>query len=133
MKRLHLIFGIFTVVFFVLTGQYMQRYLGRLEGMEIGIRLLYRTRHIFILMSGLLNIGIGVYYVPRTGGWQRPAQWIGSGLLVGATVFFTAGFFLEPPVRDLHTPWSHWGAYTALAGMIFHLLTVGKPKEAVRS
>lgn len=129
MKRLHLIFGILTVIFFVLTGQYMQRYLGRLEGMEIGMRLLYRTRHIFILMSGLLNIGIGAYYVPRVGGWQRWFQRIGSTLLVAATGFFTAGFFIEPPIRDFHTPWSHWGAYSVLAGTLFHLFAAIPPKS----
>lgn len=133
MKRLHLIFGILTVIFFVLTGQYMQRYLGRLEGMEIGMRLLYRTRHIFILMSGLLNIAIGVYFVPCSGGWKRPAQWLGSGLLLAATVFFTVGFFTEPPTRNLETPWTHWGTYVALAGTIFHLLTGGGEKKTAQT
>ncbi|MGI9067297.1 MAG: hypothetical protein ACR2HX_12960 [Pyrinomonadaceae bacterium] len=62
MKRFHLIFGLLAVVAFLLTGKYMDSYLGHLRGMPDGPRMLYRTRHIFILLAGLLNLGIGAYF-----------------------------------------------------------------------
>ena len=51
MRLLHLIFGVFIVVVFLLTGQYMHVYLNHMVGVPDGLRLLYRTRHIFILFS----------------------------------------------------------------------------------
>src|SRR5688572_17920989 len=61
-KRFHLVFGLVVLIVFLLTGQYMDRYHNHLEFMADGPRLLYRTRHIFILMSGLLHLGIGTYF-----------------------------------------------------------------------
>ena len=56
MKRFHLIFGLTVLVVFLLTGQYMDRFHYHLMYMADGPRMLYRTRHIFILMSGLVLI-----------------------------------------------------------------------------
>lgn len=47
---------------FLLTGQYMDWYHQQLMYMADGPRMLYRTRHIFILMSGLLHVGLGTYF-----------------------------------------------------------------------
>ena len=56
MRKFHLLFGAAVVVAFLLTGQYMDKYLNHLAGAPDGLRMLYRTRHIFILMAGLLNL-----------------------------------------------------------------------------
>ena len=62
MKRFHLIFGFVVIIIFLLTGQYMDKFLQHLEGMADGPRMMYRTRHIYILLSGLLNLAIGTYF-----------------------------------------------------------------------
>lgn len=69
MKRIHLIFGVFVVVAFLLTGQYMDKYHNHLVGVPDGPRLLYRTRHIFILLASLLNLGLGAYFTYRVQIW----------------------------------------------------------------
>lgn len=61
MQRFHLIFGFTVVLIFLLTGQCMDKFLHHLVGMSDGPRMLYRSRHIYILMAGLLNVGIGTY------------------------------------------------------------------------
>ncbi|PYS73641.1 MAG: hypothetical protein DMF69_04235 [Acidobacteria bacterium] len=67
MKRFHLIFGLLLVIAFLLTGQYMDRFLQHLQSMPDGPRMLYRSRHIYILLSGLINLGIGAYFIsPHT-------------------------------------------------------------------
>lgn len=132
MKRFHLIFGVLALVAFILTGQFMGRVLHSRD-MEVGVRLLYRTRHIFLLLSGLSHILVGVYFVAAPSGWRKYLQIIGSVLLTAATGLFLAGFLIEPPARDLSTPWSHWGTYLALAGTLFHLATVGGKKEIART
>lgn len=123
MRKFHLLFGAAVVVAFLLTGQYMDKFHNHLEGMADGPRLLYRTRHIFILLAGLLHLGLGAYYVRRARTWRRVLQFAGTGLVAVASVLFVAGFFYEPRMRDLDTPLSHWGAYAIAAGTLLHLLS----------
>ena len=123
MRKFHLTFGGLLVVAFLLTGPYMDKYYNHMEGVPDGPRMLYRTRHIFILLSGLLNLGLAAYISDRP--WPRPRalQLLGSGALFAAALLFIGGFFYEPRLSGLHTPLSHWGTYASVAGIVFHLLS----------
>ncbi|HYJ84621.1 MAG TPA: hypothetical protein VEW46_01030 [Pyrinomonadaceae bacterium] len=132
MKRFHLIFGLFVVIVFLLTGQYMDRYFNHLKGMADGPRLLYRTRHIFILLAGLLNLGLGTYFRYRELRERRIMQMLGSALIVVATVLLVAAFFYEPKLADLETPLSHWGMYIIVGGTLLHLLSGLGPRGVER-
>jgi len=123
MKKFHAVFGLVVVIIFLLTGQYMDKYLRHLHGMPDGPRLLYRTRHIFILLAGLLHIGIGTYFTSEVTQTRRAMQVLGSVLIVIATVLFVVAFFYEPKLADLKTPLSHWGMYSIFAGTFLHLLS----------
>ena len=123
MKKAHLIFGILTVVAFLLTGQYMDKFYNHLHGMADGPRLLYRTRHIFILLAGLLNLGIGAYFTYRTERWGRTMQLLGSLLIFTGSVLFLIAFFYEPNLGTLRTPLSHWGTYTIATGAVLHVVS----------
>ena len=130
MKRIHLIFGVFVVLAFLLTGQYMDKYYNHLAGLADGPRLLYRTRHIFILLAGLLNLGLGAYFTYRTQTWRRTLQLLGSLLIFTASFLFLIAFFYEPGLTDLHTPLSHWGTYTIATGAVFHVISgAGQDKK----
>ena len=131
MKRFHLIFGLLAVIAFLLTGKYMDHSLGHLREMPDGPRMLYRTRHIFILLAGLLNLGIGTYFRPRALQERRIMQMLGSVFIVLATMLFVAGFFHEPKLADLDTPLSHWGMYAIFAGTFLHLLSGLGPRGAI--
>ena len=130
MKRTHLIFGAFVVLAFLLTGQYMDKYLNHLDGMPDGPRLLYRTRHIFILLAGLLNLGIGAYFSSRSETWRRVLQLIGSLLIIAASVLFLIAFFYEPKLTDLDTPLSHWGTYIIAAGVLLHVISSVRQRDS---
>jgi hypothetical protein len=123
MKLFHFVFGVAVLVIFLLTGQYMDRYFHHLVGMPDGPRLLYRTRHIFILFSGLLNVGIGTYLVSRTARWRRILQSSGSVLIVLASLLLILAFFYDTTRGDLRAPLSHWGIYAAVAGTLLHLFS----------
>src|SRR6185369_2373333 len=129
MKKAHLIFGILIVVSFLLTGQYMDKYYHHLAGMPDGPRLLYRTRHIFILLAGLLNLGIGSYFTYRSMMWGVVLQVFGSGLIVIASILFVVAFFYEPTLTNLYTPLSHWGMYLILAGTALHFFSAWHNKR----
>ena len=123
MKRFHLIFGFVVIIIFVLTGQYMDKFLQHLEGMADGPRMMYRSRHIYILLSGLLNLGIGAYFSYRVTRWRRVVQYVGSGLIVAATALFISGFFWEPKLAGLETPWAGQGVYLLAYGTLLHLVS----------
>jgi hypothetical protein len=123
MKRFHLIFGLIVAVVFLLTGQYMDRVHHHLMYMADGPRMLYRTRHIFILMSGLLHIGIGSYFSYRPGKGRRACQIVGSVFITIASVLFTIGFFYEPGLQELNAPLSLSGMILIAIGALLHLLS----------
>ena len=93
-KRLHLTFGVLIVIVFLLTGQYMDKYLNHMAGAPDGLRMLYRTRHIFILLAGLLNLGIAAYVTLHPQLWRRILQFAGSGLIIIASSLFIVALLL---------------------------------------
>ena len=123
MKRFHLIFGCVVIIIFILTGQYMDKFLQHLDGMADGPRMMYRTRHIYILLSGLLNLAIGAYFSYRPTRWRRLLQFAGSALIVAATALFITGFFWEPKLAGLETPWSGQGVYLIAYGTLLHFFS----------
>ncbi|MDX6575369.1 MAG: hypothetical protein QOE96_1322 [Blastocatellia bacterium] len=107
----------------------MDKHYNHMVGVPDGIRLLYRTRHIFILLSGLTNLGIAAYFTYRDRFWPRTFQMIGSGLTFLSSFLFTVAFFYEPRLGNLHTPLTHWGTYCIAAGVILHVLTGMEQKK----
>lgn len=131
MKRFHLIFGLVVLLVFLLTGQYMDRFHYHLMYMTDGPRMLYRTRHIFILMSGLLHLGIGTYFIYGSTPRRRGLQIAGSVLITIASVLFTIAFFYEPHLEDLHAPLSLMGMILIASGTLLHLFSgVGKRENS---
>lgn len=120
MKRFHLIFGFAVILIFLLTGQYMDKFLQHLVDMPDGPRLLYRSRHIYILMSGLLNLGIGTYFKYGATRQLKLLQVLGSALILIATVLFVFAFFTEARLSGLETPWSRQGIYLLAIGTLLH-------------
>ena len=88
--------------------------------------MLYRTRHIFILMSGLLHLGLGSYFIARAQTWRRALQMLGSLLITIAPVLFTIGFFYEPYLQGLHAPLSKIGVIIMAVGALLHVVSGAK-------
>jgi hypothetical protein len=129
MKRFHLIFGLIVLVVFLLTGQYMDRFHEHLRYTPDGPRMLYRTRHIFILLSGLLHLGIGSYFSYRAETWRRALQILGSVLITIAPVLFTIGFFYEPNLQGLYAPFSKRGIIIIAVGALLHVVSGVKARQ----
>ncbi len=123
MKRFHQIFGILILLIFLFTGQYMQIYHNHLRDMPDGLRLLFRSRHIYILLAGLINVGIGAYLTKRESLWRQRLQWSGSVFITIATLLLITAFFYEPGHTPLGSPLSNWGIYAIAAGTMFHLFS----------
>lgn len=107
----------------------MDKYYNHMVGVPDGQRLLFRTRHIFILLAGLLNLALGAYFTYRTQTWRRTIQLLGSLFIFAASFLFLIAFFYEPHLSDLHTPLSHWGTYTISAGAVLHVVSGVRQKR----
>ena len=123
MKRFHLIFGIATVLLFLLTGQYMAIYQNYLHGMAAMPRLLFRSRHIYILLASLLNLMLGTYLTRQPGGWRRTLQCVGSTVIIVATCLLVAAFVREPHFTQIdRTPFSFYGIILIAIGTVAHAI-----------
>ena len=120
MKRFHLIVGLAVVVIFLLTGQYME-YLHNRQ-LPDGQRMLYRSRHIYLLLAGLLNLAIGIYFTARQG-WRKKLQLVGSLLIVFAPGPLLAGFFSEPDKGPEQTMLAPLGIFAVALGTLCHLIS----------
>jgi hypothetical protein len=121
MRRLHLVIGICAVVAFLITGQFMRHHSPPMATMSDSARLMYRSRHIYILAAGLLNLVLGVHFQRHREGWRRTVQAAGSILLLASPALLILAFTVEPG-RGFHeeTPWSHAGLYALFAGSMAH-------------
>jgi hypothetical protein len=132
-KRFHLIFGLMLVTIFLLTGQYMDRVHNHLQGMPDGPRMLYRSRHIYILLSGLLHLGIGSYFRYRSESVRRLLQLTGSLMITVAPILFVVGFFREPQLMGLYAPLSKKGIILIATGTLLHLLSSVNERSTLKN
>ena len=121
MKRIHLVFGLVLVLVFLLTGQYMEYVHNRT--LADAVRVLYRSRHIYLLLNALINITLGLYVLYAPSGWRRSLQIIGSVLIIVAPAFLLAGFFYEPPRGANQTIIAPYGIFATAIGILLHLVS----------
>ena len=123
MRRIHLIVGVVGVVVFVLTGQVMARHVPPVRAMVPELRLMYVSRHIYLLGAALVNLMAGLYLQMASGGLQRRAQLLGSALVLFSPVALTLAFFTESPLGLAGRSWlSRQGLFTLLGGVLLHAL-----------
>lgn len=121
MRWLHLIVGLVGVVGFLGTGQYMDKVHDHLRGLDDARRLLFRSTHLYLLFSSLVNLALGLYLRP-TLGWRRWVRAVGSVLILATPFLAAAAFFTEPWLSGLERPYTRPTAYGCLAGMLLHLV-----------
>ena len=121
-RRLHQGVGVMMLGAFLLTGQYMDLRYDHLRGLDDTTRMLFRSSHIYILLSGLVNLALGLYLQPLPQRAQRLLQGVGSALVLLAAFGFLAGFFVEPFLTGLLRPWTRPAVYAIAIGGVLHLL-----------
>lgn len=122
MRRAHLILGIVLFVVFLTTGQFMRANFPDKEIIPQELRLLMRSRHIYILFCSFLHILLGVYLQLNAGGWRRWVQLTGSFLLIVSGGLLTWAFITETYTFAHFSEISRFGIYTSLAGVGLHLI-----------
>lgn len=125
-RRMHLIVGLAGIAAFLGTGLYMDRWHGHLRGYEDTVRMLYRSTHIYLLLSASINVMTGLYLRPAESSARRLLQGVGSAALVVGPPIFLAAFCEEPYLSGLARPWSRFAIYLTLAGVVLHLFSAAR-------
>jgi hypothetical membrane protein len=125
--------GLIFLVGFLLTGQYMHWFLGHLAGLSDAPRMLYRSTHIYLMWSSLLNVALGLYLREFTVMLSRRAQLVGSLLILAGPFLLTAAFFIEPGLNGLERPFTRPAIITAFAGLLLHVVGVFHAEWQARS
>jgi hypothetical protein len=121
MRATHLAIGLLAVAIFLVSGQLLRHHHPPMDTLSDSARLMLRSRHIYILASGLVNLMLGLY-VERKSGWRGTLQLIGSGLLLISPAMLVVAFVSEP--AGGFRPelwWSSMGLYALFGGAMLHL------------
>jgi len=123
MRRVYLITGILAIVAFLITGAIMRTHTPPMITLTDDIRLMYRSRHLYILAGGVANLLLGLYLSINVGGWRRRLQYLGSVLFLIAPILLTLAFFAEPSHGLTEDTWrSSFGLYALFGGGMAHFL-----------
>lgn len=122
MSWFHLIFGLLLFTVFTITGRYMRSDFPDKTEIDQTLRVLMRSRHIYILLSSLIHIGLGVYVQVRPQIARKVLQAVGSALLVTASLLLVYAFVVETYELQNYSNYSRWGLYLSLAGIGLHLI-----------
>ena len=123
LRAFHLIIGTLGIFAFLLTGQYMLWVHNHLQGMPDGPRLFFRSCHIYLLWSSLLNVVLGCYLTRPQRRYLRHAQSLASfAILVGPFLLCTS-FFVELHNPGLLRPIGQLAIFLGFGGVLAHAVT----------
>lgn len=120
--NLHRILGIIMALVFVGMGAYMQlahNYLANVDETQL---LLFRSIHIYLLLSSLVNLVLGIHYWIYPRRTLRALQNVGSTLVALAPILFLLGFFNEPWLDGVQRPFTRPGVYAIAIGSLLHVV-----------
>ena len=118
----HLALGIILFFVFTTTGSYMRADFPDKDAIPQEFRILMRSRHIYILFSALIHIALGVYLQLRPELWRKVVQIAGSVVFLISSIYLVRAFVVETYSVQGFTDLSRLGIYTALAGVMMHLI-----------
>jgi hypothetical protein len=87
------------------------------------VRMMYVSRHIYLLGATLVNVVLGLYLREGTQGWRKVLQRIGSLLILFSPVSLLIAFMTEPSLGMAGRSWkSYFGLIALFAGVMTHLV-----------
>jgi hypothetical protein len=121
--RGHLIVGVLGVIAFVITGQVMARHVPDVHSLSAEVRMMYVSRHIYLLGAALVNMVLGLYLQVQPPGWRRVVQYLGSLLILLSPVSLLLAFTAEPSLGMAGRSWqSFFGLIALFAGVMMHFV-----------
>ena len=128
LKQIHFWVGTIGIIIFLMTGQYMYHWYAHLDELADGPRMLFRSAHIYFLLTSVINLMVGFYMTPNALRHRGFMQFIISVLILLAPVLVLFGFFIEPHLKELSRPYSVLGMYALFATAILIIVIEIKNK-----
>ncbi len=119
------------VLVFLITGQLIHHHTPPMATLGDSARLMFRSRHIYILAAGLVNLMLGLYLERHGTGWRRMVQTAGSAVMLVSPVLLVVAFAVEPG-RGFQEEmrWTTAGLYLLFGGSMAHLASgIGAAKK----
>jgi hypothetical protein len=120
LRMAHLVIGAIAVVAFLITGQVMSRHEPPVAEMEWAERLLFRSRHIYLLAAGLVNLALGVHFALPGRAARRGAAIVGSLLVLASALLLFFSFFAEPMAGRWPGLVSNLGLFAMFGGVLLY-------------
>ena len=118
-RTIHLVVGVFVLAVFLLTGYHMRFHIHQVMEADERLRFSLRGNHIYILLLGLLNLGLGAYLQVSRTIWRAYLQLVGSLMILAATGLVIVAFFFENKT-SLERPFTLLTMILALTGTVLH-------------
>lgn len=123
LRRTHLIIGIAAIVAFLLSGQLLGHHHPAMEQLPPELRMMYVSRHIYLLAGALVNAVLGLYLQMQPTAWRRILQIVGSILALISVLLLSVAFLTEPPLGMAGRGWrSLVGMVALFVGVMMHLV-----------
>jgi hypothetical protein len=130
LRAAHLVVGAITVAAFLLTGMIMYSHDPALSALDWSDRLLFRSRHVYILCAGLVNLALGVHYALPDSAVRRGAAVAASLLALASAPLLFFAFFAEPMAGRPPGALSALGLYVMFGGVVlFALASLGRGRR----
>ena len=127
MKWFHLIFGIAVFIVFTQTGSLMRADFPDKDAIPQDLRLLMRSRHIYILFAALIHIVLGVYLQLRQEIVLRVLQLLGSIVITIGSILLVYAWYVETYEFQHFSDLSRNGIYVTALGVGLHLFGIVLP------
>ena len=121
-RRLHLILGLLLFAVFVITGSYMRADFPDKDLIPPDLRILMRSRHLYIFFDSMVLIALGLYFELKGGFVRRTLQMAGSSFLLLSAVMLVWAWYAESYELQHFSSISGYGIYSTLAGIGLHVL-----------
>lgn len=123
MKRAHIWVGALALIAFFGTGLAMTLQSPPLVNRDDFTRMLFRSRHIYLLSAALLNLLLGAHLQLQGGAFGR-VQAVGSSLLLVSPLLALAGFYTDPAVGTLDGgALGKYAVFAMFGGTLVHVLS----------
>ena len=94
-----------------------------MEQLSADLRMMYVSRHIYLLTAALVNTVLGLYLQLHPSRWRRGLQSMGSLVILASVVSLVLGFLVEPPLGMAGRSWrSSVGLIALFVGVMTHLV-----------
>jgi len=129
-RKLHLIVGLAGVAAFLATGVYMRTHFPTLYGGNEALRYIYRANHVYLLLSSLVNVALGVYLADGEVGWRASLGKAGSVLALLSPALLCYAFVAEAPRASPERIVTALGIFAIALGVAAQLPSAGRVKRS---